>query len=555
MKQEIEANQTSIGRRETISGKDYAIYPLVLMVEGVHHAVNGDPVYYPPSVLESSVLHWDGRPIPIYHPNIAGDYVRANNPQVEADWVCGRIYNAMMDNGKLKAEAWLEISKAEQLHPGLIMALDSGTQMEVSTGVMVSGDGVSGTWNEEAFNQSITTMIPDHLALLPGDKGACSWEDGCGVRANKSKMEENEDNLSKIEINEKKVFISIRNNNIIKNQGKLGINQTSEDSEKKMEDSTNNNLLFAINQLQQTKDLPQALVLLEDMAFEFLDLKKAKMSFGQMEEAVRAAVRALNSKPILEHEIGTTQGIYHWVREVYEDSVIYDVESSNPPKIYKRSYSRNDDGTVTLLDDAVEVKEERQFVPLNNQEGEQTMAEKTPCCPAKVDALIANEHTAYTEADRAGLNEMGADMIDKLSASVQILTDNAFTAKADAATAAKEAADLKAKCAKLNANAATAPSTAEEFIGSAPPEIAALLSAGLLQLNAKKTAMITSILGNSRNTFTEAQLNVLSADQLEQIAALATTTDFSLNAQRQPAPTETAEVPYVTPLNMFDVKQ
>lgn len=519
MKTEIISNQTPIGRRETISGKDYAIYPLILMVEGVHHAVNGDPVYYPPSVLESSVLHWDGRPIPIYHPNVSGDYVRANNPQVEADWVCGRIYNAMMDNGKLKAEAWLEISKAEQLHPGLIMALDSGTQMEVSTGVMVSGDGISGTWNEEAFNQSITTMIPDHLALLPGDKGACSWEDGCGVRANKSNVEKNRDILSKTKNNS--LFMQV-NNIIIGNQENL--DATNGETMTKTEQ-----LSFAINQLQEAKDEQGQLTLLSDMALEFLDLKKSPVSFGEMEKSVRDAVRGLskNTHPVIGAEF---IGPYYYTREVYPDSVIYEVETNGTPtKLYKRSYSRNDDGTVTLLDDAVEVKEERQFVPLNNQEGEQTMADKTPCCPAKVDALIANEHTAYTEADRAGLNEMGADMIDKLTASVQILTDNA----------------------KLSANAASAPSTVKEFIDSAPTEIAAVLSAGLLQLNAKKTAMISSITANSRNTFTADQLNVMSVDQLEQIAALATTTDFSLNAQRQPV-IESGETP-LTATPMFTV--
>lgn len=37
------------------------------------------------------------------------------------------------------------------------------------------------------FKRIARNLNPDHLALLPGGTGACSWEDGCGVRANERK--------------------------------------------------------------------------------------------------------------------------------------------------------------------------------------------------------------------------------------------------------------------------------------------------------------------------------------------------------------------------------
>jgi hypothetical protein len=42
-----------------------------------------------------------------------------------------------------------------------------------------------GEWNGETYEAVASNYVPDHLALLPGERGACSWEDGCGVRTNK----------------------------------------------------------------------------------------------------------------------------------------------------------------------------------------------------------------------------------------------------------------------------------------------------------------------------------------------------------------------------------
>ena len=36
----------------------------------------------------------------------------------------------------------------------------------------------------QAYNAIATDLKPDHLAVLLHEKGACSWEDGCGIRAN-----------------------------------------------------------------------------------------------------------------------------------------------------------------------------------------------------------------------------------------------------------------------------------------------------------------------------------------------------------------------------------
>lgn len=505
---------TPIGKRQNINNIDYAVYPVVLMVEGVHHAVNGTAVYYSTDVLKESVLHWEGRPVPVRHPNVNGNYVRANDPQIEADWAVGRIYNATVSGTKLKGEVWIEVAKAEKVSPGLIMSLDSGSPMEVSTGILVEGDGVAGNWGTEAYTQSITKIIPDHLALLPGDKGACSWEDGCGIRANKKINQSHKESLE---------------NDFIYNKI-----QTRENGMTKLQD--------AINNLKAVTDPQEILGLVSNMAFEFLDLKKSPVSFSEMEESVREAVRGLTT---YDH-MGGRIGPYYYVREVYEDSVIYEADGKDPLKLFKRSYTRNQDNTVTLGDDVVEVKEQREFVPINNQ-GENKMADHKPCCPEKVSEIISNEHTAFTEADKEFLSNLSEDQLEKIHVTMM----NAFKSKKQMdEEEAKKMAEEEAKKKAPKAN------TAQEYIAEAPPEIAALLNAGLAQLESKKAELIGSITANSRNKFTPETLQGMSVDQLDSIAALAAPVDFSVNSagpgnsNQSPA----KEEPYIANTPLFPSK-
>ena len=621
---ELHTNQSfTTNRREMVKNKEFAIYPVVLMVEGVHHAVNGKPVFYSKQLLQSSVLHWEGRPIPVQHPNVDGSYVRANSPHVEADWVIGRIYNAKVQGNKLKGEAWLEVSKADEVAPGLLLSLDGGAKMEVSTGVMVTGDGIEGVWNNEAFEESILEMIPDHLALLPGDEGACSWKDGCGVRANSTKKElpekffNNKDQsniitsigeamdkwvsktnaqcrvpagnpdggqfdscdggrpLSKLEQKRKERKENYKSgyedgnknkpkSSTLSRKGayKRGYEDGHDDWENmvegKWEDAyelwhatgymLNTGIEpmhkwdIAITALTTASEPEQALSVLEDMSLEFLGLKKHPMSFNEMEQSVRAAVYAL--RPPASPSMAPNSIASYYVREVYEDSVVYEEDSSTGIKLFKRGYSRNEDGTISLLDNVVEVKEERKFVPVNNK-GDKEMADKTPCCPEKVSALIANEHTAWIDSDRDALNALSAEQIDKMHASMETMAANEKAAK-------DEASELRAKCAALSNNQQKPAANAAEYIAGAPPEIAAVLNAGMAELEQKRTAMISSITANTRNTFSKEQLAGMDLPQLQGIASLATTVDFSVNAGSAGGSNSAQEEePYVADNQMF----
>ena len=64
-------------RHETFEGRDHLVVPVVMIVEGV---LNGALV--PTEELVASAEAWNGRPVPILHPQRGEEYVSANDPRV-----------------------------------------------------------------------------------------------------------------------------------------------------------------------------------------------------------------------------------------------------------------------------------------------------------------------------------------------------------------------------------------------------------------------------------------------------------------------------------------
>lgn len=127
---------------------------------------------------------WNGVPVTIGHPELADGYTSANSPDIIEQWAVGTIFNSKWSEGKLKAEAWIDVERTETLRPGLIAQIESGDAMDVSTGYFSDDEPKKGKSNGRSYGAINRNLNPDHLALLPDETGACSWSDGCGIRAN-----------------------------------------------------------------------------------------------------------------------------------------------------------------------------------------------------------------------------------------------------------------------------------------------------------------------------------------------------------------------------------
>jgi hypothetical protein len=162
-------------------GRKHMVVPVVMMVEGVHSGSKG-AIYHSEEELSKNTQSWNGIPVTIGHPKNDKGYISANSPEV---FSVGRIFNTVY-KGKLKAEAWIDIEKIGAQSMEALEYIKQGKALDVSVGVFSDDIEVNGRWgvDEESYVAKATNYRPDHLALLPGESGACSWNDGCGIRVN-----------------------------------------------------------------------------------------------------------------------------------------------------------------------------------------------------------------------------------------------------------------------------------------------------------------------------------------------------------------------------------
>lgn len=170
-------------RVETYNNQEYLVIPVVMMQEGVHSG-SGGALLHTASELGKFTAAWNGIPIVVNHPQEDGQYISANAPHVLDKEKVGRVFNVHMDEMKLKGEAWIEPNKLSYISAEALAAIKNKQPLDVSVGVFNDMEETTGEYNGKQYTAVARNHRPDHLALLPGAEGACSWNDGCGIRNN-----------------------------------------------------------------------------------------------------------------------------------------------------------------------------------------------------------------------------------------------------------------------------------------------------------------------------------------------------------------------------------
>lgn len=351
----LKLNFVGKGKRQQLNGVQYAVYDVVMLVEGVHNGSAG-PAFYPAEVIAASVPEWDGMPLPLYHPqDDQGNYIRCNEPKTAGEWSIGFIDNTRWEDGKLKAEAWVDITRANEKRPGLVDQLDSGMPMDVSTGLDALEDGVSGTWNNEHFETSLTEIFPDHLALLPDQQGACSNHDGCGMHRNEKSVA---------------LFVNAMKDNKINKQalheGFLHINELSYE-----------------DRMEQIRSYVDSLDVIQNDEFVTINILQAVYD------------------DYFVYSQRNKDG-----RKLYKQD--YSVDGNDQLEI-------NGDKVEVRMD--VKYPTINKAKELNKMD--RTNKKKDGCCPETVQALIDNESSGFTEDDRDWLLQQNQDKIDKFMAQTE----------------------------------------------------------------------------------------------------------------------------------------
>jgi len=181
--------QSSMVSFATHDDKEYLVAPCVALVPGV---LNRDLVTL--EAVVNTFQAWNGRPVVLDHPlDGHGLPMSANDPSVLANAGLGHVWNADIDQNRLRVQVWLDVGKAKRLGGDaerVIDAVRNGASVEISTGYWATMRSRRGVHNEREYDEVTELIIPDHLAMLPNAVGACNWGDGCGIpRTNAARFE------------------------------------------------------------------------------------------------------------------------------------------------------------------------------------------------------------------------------------------------------------------------------------------------------------------------------------------------------------------------------
>lgn len=417
-------------REEQFDGRTHMVVPTVMMAEGVHAGSRG-PVFHSKSSLSQFTEAWNGIPVVVYHPQKDQTFVSANSPEMLEQCV-GRVFNTHVDDGKLKAEVWLDKEKLQEVNQLAFDYIVQKRAMDVSVGVYTEEIKIPETqWNGETYSVEATNYRPDHLALLPGEQGACGWADGCGIRTN---MKQN-------------------------NKQKGG----------------SENVIEVNNELKT-------------------NLQKQGILLTQVQGEWREVMDAVRAK--LMQTLGDDNWCY--IEAMYDDYFIYEVEKEQ--KSYKQKYIISDN-EVTFVDDPKEVKKVIQFINVNAKEEKPMANEKKPCCPERVDELIANKASKFTEADREFLLTQSEEMLEKFQPVVEKPAPLEVNKQQAMEVLKKEGFKDE-----------------QEFLDFLPAgEMKQMMINGLNKERARKTELVEQLVANEEAGWTKEELTAMSLIMLEKI--------------------------------------
>jgi hypothetical protein len=171
-----------LARKVVEAGKNWLVIPVVALMEGVIHAVNAStPEFVPLSTLKQAAASWNGKPVTLGHPKRDGKQCSADAPDILEAHGIGIIKNSRVEGTKLLQDVWIDCERAKKLHPEMLARLEANKTEEVSVGAFVSTDGKADQFNGKPYMASWLEAMGDHLAFLPGGRGACSVAMGCGT--------------------------------------------------------------------------------------------------------------------------------------------------------------------------------------------------------------------------------------------------------------------------------------------------------------------------------------------------------------------------------------
>lgn len=186
-------NNADVRRGVVHNGRRHTVIPSYTLPDEV--VMNG--LLYTHQEIEASYKGLEGTLAPLGHPTLDGTYVSANTAEaINAFHVGAFNRNVERRGNRVFVEKWLDEEYAANTEGGrkLLEALDAGEPIHTSTGIFLHADtSVNGiTANGKKYRAAATQMVMDHDAILIGEIGAATPEDGVGLLVNTADIEDAE---------------------------------------------------------------------------------------------------------------------------------------------------------------------------------------------------------------------------------------------------------------------------------------------------------------------------------------------------------------------------
>lgn len=457
-------------RRATTNGKEYMVVPVVMMVEGVHNG-SGGPILHLQEYFSQNPSDWDGVPLTSGHPrNLDGDFVSVNAVQ-SAHWVVGHLANTRVEDGKLKSEAWIDVNRAIAVDPEIINYIKENKPLDVSTGAMTTELQKAGQWNGEEYSSITHNYYPDHLALLPGAQGACSWGDGCGIRNNQQEESNDPMKTKKQELQEIDVVNNLQAN-------AAGYVEISSQLQSLLDRRDSDAQMFFLSEVYD-----------DYFIYEVRDRDQGKKSYYRQNYSYNEGDGEIN-----------LEGSQVEVRKNVEF-----VPIQNNKEEHDGKETSNNSGCGCSMT-------RTKFNTNQNQKEDNTMSDSNDKQPSgdvmeKVVSLVNNERTRFAKSDRDWLLQLNESQLDKLQPTEAPTPE---VTREDALQALSE--DL---------------SDTDKLLDIVPKETADKLRNGIKAYEDSRNSLIQTIQANTGDIWTKEKLESMDTETLQSLEKSTRKTDYS----------------------------
>lgn len=556
-------------RVASYEGREHIVLPVIACMEAVIRPMNSTgPEFVPAQVLAVAPAGWNGRPCVGPHPTESdGTAGSANDPRLLEARSFGQIFNARFDaeTRQLQVEAWLDPSKAQLVGEDALSVLQRAREnepIEVSIGAFVISEHEPGTYNGKPYEYVWRLAIPDHLALLPPDqRGACSYEMGCGVRAAAHTHGLTADGLmfdDQHKSPEVKEIAPVNRSEQI--AALIAAKYIGENKRAQLEGLSEEDFAAVVEKFDVVN------------AAQAADSKVSKGISGTLRSLGRAIglqrVKDMSDddvRAVLSEALSRDVQGFRGVQAVFQTKglVVYyedpDPGGPTPLRVYRRKYEMDDQGKVSFKGDPEQCRARLDFEPL---QAEPAAASDGDCGCKKEAAPVAattEENAMHRNADRikALIDNAKTPWTSDHQAFLEGLTDEVLAGFETTIPAEKEEPKAEPKVEPVAAAAAPAveapkaeAKTMAEVDMKALPKPVQEHFAKLAAREESAKGELVSVLKDSQDIYSEAELKTKSLDELQKLAKLAGLTadaddsvDFGALGNHRPAAAETAAPP------------